>query len=248
MVETTYEKVNKVYEGKAKVLYTTGHYDFLIQHFKDDATAFNNLKKGTISNKGILNNYISEYLMVALGEMNIPTHLIKRLDDREQAIYRANIIPVEVIVRNVAAGSITKRLGIKEGTKLDNALIEFYYKCDELNDPFINDDQIINFGWATADDLEQMRAYTRKINNFLQGLFFGVGIRLIDFKIEFGLASKNSQLILADEISPDSCRLWDIETNQKLDKDRFREDLGNIPEAYHEIVKRLGIKIPNLQE
>ncbi len=233
----------QIYEGKAKILYEGPEPGTLIQYFKDDATAFNAQKKATLQGKGVLNNRISEHIMIALGRIGIPTHFIKRVNMREQLIKKVEIVPLEVICRNVAAGSMSKRLGIEEGTQLPRAIVEFCYKKDELGDPLIAEEHVTAFGWATPQEVDDMVAYTLRINDFLQGMFFGIGIRLVDFKIEFGRHYENDtvELLLADEISPDSCRLWDIETNKKLDKDRFRRDLGDVTEAYAEVATRLGI-------
>jgi phosphoribosylaminoimidazole-succinocarboxamide synthase len=237
----------QIYEGKAKVLFEGPEPGTLIQYFKDDATAFNNQKKGIISGKGVLNNRISEFIMLRLREVGIPTHFIKRLNMREQLIRAVEIIPLEVIVRNVAAGSLSKRLGIVEGTPLSKALVEFSYKNDALEDPLVGEDHILTFGWADPLELDEIKHMALRINDFLYGMFAGVGIRLIDFKIEFGRISNEDndyvELVLADEISPDSCRLWDAKTNEKMDKDRFRRDLGGVAEAYQEVARRLGIFI-----
>lgn len=233
----------RVYEGKAKVLYEGPEPGTLVQYFKDDTTAFDNKKKAVIEGKGVLNNRISEYIMMKLNEIGVPTHFIKRLNMREQLIREVEIIPLEVVVRNVAAGSMSKRLGIPEGTALPRSIIEFYYKSDELSDPMVSEDHITAFGWAGPQELDDVIALALRINDFLVGLFLGIGIRLVDFKLEFGRLWENdvARIVLADEISPDSCRLWDIETNEKLDKDRFRRDLGNVAEAYSEVARRLGI-------
>ncbi len=233
----------RVYEGKAKILYEGPEPGTLIQHFKDDATAFNNRKHDRIEGKGVLNNRISEYLFLRLGEMGIPTHFIRRLNMREQLIREVEIIPVEVVVRNVAAGSLSKRLGLEEGTQLPRSIIEFYYKSDELDDPMVSEEHVTAFGWANPQEIDEMMALALRINDFLSGLFLGIGIRLVDFKVEFGRLVENDmmRIVLADEISPDSCRLWDIATNDKLDKDRFRRDMGGLLEAYGEVARRLGI-------
>ena len=233
----------QIYEGKAKILYEGPEPGTLIQYFKDDATAFNAQKKATLQGKGVLNNRISEHIMIALGRIGIPTHFIKRVNMREQLIKKVDIVPLEVICRNVAAGSMSKRLGIEEGTQLPRAIVEFCYKKDELGDPLISEEHVTAFGWATPQEVDEMIAYTLRINDFLQGMFFGIGIRLVDFKIEFGRHYDGDmvELLLADEISPDSCRLWDLETDRKLDKDRFRRDLGDVTEAYAEVATRLGI-------
>ncbi len=232
-----------IYEGKAKQLFEGPEPGTLIQHFKDDATAFNNMKKGTISGKGVINNRISEYLMLRLAEIGIPTHFIRSLNMREQLIKSVQIVPLEVIVRNYAAGSFAKRFGVKEGKPLGHPLIEYCYKKDELGDPFVTEEHIFAFGWASPQELDEIRMYALRINDFLSGLFLGVGIRLVDFKLEFGRLFENDreQLVLADEISPDNCRLWDAETGRKLDKDRFRQDLGQIEDAYREVARRLGV-------
>jgi phosphoribosylaminoimidazole-succinocarboxamide synthase len=233
----------KVYEGKAKILFEGPEPGTLVQYFKDDATAFNNEKKGVITGKGVLNNRISEYIMLRLGEVGIPTHFVRRLNMREQLIREVEIIPVEVIVRNIAAGSLSKRLGIAEGTALPRSIVEFCYKSDELGDPMVSEEHITAFGWATPAEIDDMMALSLRINDVLYGLFAGVGIRLVDFKIEFGRLYQDEDVrtVLADEISPDSCRLWDIQSNEKLDKDRFRRDMGGVAEAYQEVARRLGI-------
>ena len=233
----------QIYEGKAKILYEGPEPGTLVQYFKDDATAFNAQKKATLDGKGVLNNRISEYVMLRLGEIGIQTHFIKRLNMREQLIKKVEIIPLEVICRNVAAGTMAKRLGIEEGEKLPRSIVEFCLKRDDLGDPLIAEEHIYAFGWATETELDEMITMTLRINDYLQGMFGGVGINLIDFKIEFGrLTTENGhKVVLADEISPDSCRLWDRETNKKLDKDRFRRDLGDVTEAYTEVATRLGI-------
>ena len=232
-----------IYEGKAKQLFEGPEPGTLIQHFKDDATAFNNMKKGTINGKGVLNNRISEYLMLKLHDMGIPTHFIRRLNMREQLIKQVQIVPLEVIVRNYAAGSFAKRYGVQEGKALGHPLIEYCYKSDKLGDPFITEEHIFAFGLATPQEMDEIRMYAFRINDFLSGLFTGIGIRLVDFKLEFGRLQENDreQLILADEISPDNCRLWDLKTGHKLDKDRFRQDLGEVEDAYREVARRLGV-------
>jgi len=233
----------RVYEGKAKVLFEGPEPGTLVQYFKDDATAFNNQKKGVITGKGVLNNRISEYLMTRLAEVGIPTHFVRRLNMREQLIREVEIIPLEVIVRNIAAGSFSERFGMTEGTPLPRSIVEFCYKSDELGDPMVSEEHATAFGWASPQEIDDMMALSLRINDFLSGLFLGVGIRLVDFKVEFGRLWENDQvrLILADEISPDSCRLWDIATNDKMDKDRFRRDLGNVEQAYQEVARRLGV-------
>jgi phosphoribosylaminoimidazole-succinocarboxamide synthase len=238
-------KGKKLYEGKAKIIYETNNKELVIQHFKDDATAFNALKKANIEGKGVLNNRISEYLLNSLGQCGIQTHLIKRLNMREQLIKQAQIIPVEFVIRNIATGSLTKRLGISEGTVLEKPLLEYYLKNDELNDPLISKEHIYSFEWASQKEVEEIDKMSLRINDILQGIFRGVGIKLVDFKIEYGrIWNKDKEInevILADEISPDTCRLWDIKTDKKLDKDRFRKDLGNLIEAYQDVARRLGI-------
>ncbi len=233
----------KLYEGKAKILYKGPDPDTLIQYFKDDATAFNNKKKAQIPGKGVLNNFISELIMTRLKEINVPTHFLKRINMREQLIRKLEIIPIEVVVRNIATGSLVKRLGIKEGKLLSRPIIEFYLKNDELNDPIISEEHIVVFEWASPSELEEIISLSSRINDFLTGYFFSLNIRLVDFKLEFGRYWKNDEIniILADEISPDNCRLWDINTNKKLDKDRFRQDLGDVDKAYKEVAYRLGV-------
>jgi len=236
-------KRRQIYEGKAKILYEGPEPGTLVQHFKDDATAFNAKKKGVIAGKGVINNRISEYLMVRLSEIGIPTHFVRRLNMREQLVREVEIIPVEVVIRNVVAGSLAKRLGMNEGTPLPRSIVEYYYKSDALNDPMITEEHITAFGWATPQDLDDIMSMALRVNDFMCGLFLGVGIRLVDFKLEFGRLWEDEQMriVLADEISPDSCRLWDMQTNEKMDKDRFRRDLGNVEEAYQEVARRLGI-------
>jgi phosphoribosylaminoimidazole-succinocarboxamide synthase len=233
----------QIYEGKAKVLFEGPEPSTLVAHFKDDATAFNNKKRGTITGKGVINNRISEYLMMRLGEAGVPTHFVRRLNMREQLVRKVEIIPVEVIVRNVAAGSICKRLGLQEGEPLPRSIVEYCYKSDELDDPLIAEEHITAFGWATPSEIDEILSLTLRVNDFLSGLFFGIGIRLVDFKLEFGRfwEDEEMRIVLADELSPDNCRLWDIKTSKKLDKDRFRRDLGRVEEAYQEVARRLGI-------
>lgn len=233
----------QIYEGKAKILYEGPEPGTLIQYFKDDATAFNAQKKGVLSGKGVLNNRISEHLFTALASIGIPTHFIRRLNMREQLVRQVEIIPIEVVVRNVAAGSLSKRLGIEEGTPLPRTIVEFYYKDDDLGDPMITEEHIACFGWAGRDELADIIDMSVRINDFLAGMFAGVGVRLVDFKLEFGRLWEDdlARVILADEISPDGCRLWDMKTDEKLDKDRFRRDLGGEVEAYQEIARRLGL-------
>jgi len=233
----------KIYEGKAKILYEGPEPGTLIQYFKDDATAFNAQKKAVLEGKGVINNRISEFVMTRLNAIGVHNHFIKRLNLREQLIKEVEIIPLEVICRNIAAGSMSQRLGIEEGTPLPRSIIEFCYKDDKLGDPMVTEEHITAFNWASTQEIDDILAMTVRINDFLTGLFAGVGITLVDFKIEFGRIFEGdfSRVILADEISPDSCRLWDIASGEKLDKDRFRRDLGNVIESYAEVAKRLGI-------
>ncbi len=233
----------QIYEGKAKILYEGPEPDTLIQYFKDDATAFNAQKRGTISGKGVLNNRISEHLFTLLGNIGVPHHFIRRLNMREQLIRRVEIVPIEVVVRNVAAGSLTKRLGIEEGTPLPRTLIEYCYKDDALGDPLVAEEHIACFNWCSQEELHDIQDMAVRINDFMCGLFAGIGIRLVDFKLEFGRYFEGdfSRIILADEISPDGCRLWDMASGEKLDKDRFRRDLGGEVEAYQEVARRLGL-------
>lgn len=232
-----------IYEGKAKKLFEGPEPGTLIQHFKDDATAFNAKKKGTIAGKGIINNKISEFLMSRLNDMGIPTHFIRGLNMREQLVRAVDIVPIEVIIRNYAAGSFAERFGAIEGEALGSPLMEFCLKDDRLGDPFIAEDHIYAFGIAQPDEIDEIRHYALRINDFLSGLFYGHGIRLIDLKLEFGryYEGEMEMIVLADEISPDTCRLWDIATNDKMDKDRFRRDLGGTEEAYREVARRLGV-------
>ncbi|MGI8724810.1 MAG: phosphoribosylaminoimidazolesuccinocarboxamide synthase [Methyloceanibacter sp.] len=237
----------RIYEGKAKILYEGPEPGTLVQHFKDDATAFNNKKHDRIEGKGVLNNRISEYFFQKLGDIGVPTHFIKRLNMREQLIREVEIIPIEVVVRNVAAGSLATRLGLEEGTPLPRSIVEFYYKSDQLEDPMVSEEHITAFGWASPQELDDIMSLSLRINDFLSGLLLGVGIRLVDFKCEFGRLWENEQMrvILADEISPDCARLWDVETQDKLDKDRFRRDMGGLVEAYQEVARRLGLHVDN---
>ena len=233
------KKGTQLYEGKAKKVYLTDDPDVLIVDYKDDATAFNGEKKGTIVGKGAINNRMSNYLFKQLEKKGIPTHLIEELSDRETAVKKVSIVPLEVIVRNVAAGSFSKRLGVPEGTEFTEPTIEFSYKNDELGDPLINDYFARALDLASWDEIETIKKYAFKINEVLKEFFLAAELRLIDFKIEFG--RYHGTIILADEISPDTCRLWDVHTNEKLDKDRFRRDLGNVEEAYQEVMKRIGL-------
>ena len=236
-------KGKKLYEGKAKILYEGPEKGTAIQHFKDDATAFNNQKKSIVEGKGVLNNRISEHILNNLNQIGIPTHLVKRLNMREQLVRLVEIYPIEFIVRNIATGSLTKRLGIADGTVLSKPLLEYSYKNDELGDPVVAKEHIYEFGWLSTAELNLINDYCLRINDFMQGMFRAVGIKLVDFKLEFGKAKIDGKekILLADEISPDTCRLWDISSEKKLDKDRFRKDLGNIIQAYQEVARRLGI-------
>ena len=237
------KKGKKLYEGKAKIIYATSDKNLVIQYFKDDATAFNNQKKSTIEGKGVLNNRISEHILSNLNQIGIKNHLVKRLNMREQLVKLVDIIPIEFIVRNIATGSLTKRLGIEDGTVLEYPLIEYCLKDDKLGDPNISREHILAFNWLNAIQLDLIDENLKRLNDFLLGLFRGVGIKLVDFKVEFGFTQESGKnnIILADEISPDTCRLWDSITDKKLDKDRFRKDLGDLIPAYTEVAKRLGI-------
>ncbi len=233
----------KVYEGKAKILYEGPEPGTLVQYFKDDTTANNAEKMTVVDGKGVLNNRLSEYFMRGLANIGVPTHFIKRLNMREQLIRQAEIIPLEVIVRNFAAGSMAKRLGMEEGATLPRPIIEFSYKNDALGDPLVPEEYIMAFGWASQQDLDDIVAIAVRVNDFLAGVMHGVGIKLVDFKIEIGRVWEGDfmRLIVVDEISPDSCRLWDIATGRKLDKDVFRRDLGDLSDAYTEVARRLGV-------
>ncbi len=237
----------KIYEGKAKILYEGPEPGTIVQYFKDDATAFNAEKKDVIEGKGVLNNRLSEFFMTGLNYIGVPTHFIKRLNMREQLVRQVEIVPLEVIVRNYAAGTMSKRLGIEEGTQLPRPIVEYCYKDDSLGDPLVTEEHIAAFGWASQQDMDDILSLALRVNDYLSGLMYGVGIRLVDFKIEIGRVYDGDfqRLIVADEISPDSCRLWDIETNQKLDKDVFRRDLGSLTDAYTEVAKRLGVMPKN---
>jgi len=237
------KKGKKIYEGKAKIIFATEDKNLAIQHFKDDATAYNNQKKDIIEGKGILNNRISEHILSNLKQIGIKNHLVKRINMREQLVKLVEIIPIEFVVRNIASGSLTKRLGIEDGTVLEYPLIEYCLKNDELGDPIVSREHILAFKWMNILELDWINEEVKRINDFLQGMFRGVGIKLVDFKVEFGRTQINekNEIILADEISPDTCRLWDANTDKKLDKDRFRKDLGNLIEAYQEIARRLDI-------
>ena len=236
-----------VYEGKAKILYEGPEAGTLIQYFKDDATAFNAEKHSVIEGKGVLNNRLSEHIMTGLNAIGVPTHFIKRINMREQLVRAVDIIPLEVVVRNVAAGSMAKRLGLDEGTPLPRPVVEFYFKDDKLGDPLVTEEHILAFNWANQQDLDDMIALGLRVNDFVSGLMYGVGIKLVDFKIEIGRIYDGDfqRLIVADEITPDSCRLWDMESGQKFDKDVFRRDLGDLVEAYAEVARRLGVMPKN---
>ncbi len=238
----------KVYEGKAKILYEGPEPGTLVQYFKDDATAFNAQKKDVIDGKGVLNNRLSEFFMKGLSQIGVPTHFIKRINMREQLIRSVEIIPLEVIVRNYAAGTMSERLGIEEGTLLPRPIVEFCLKDDSLGDPLVSEEHIIAFGWASQQDLDDMVALALRVNDFMSGCMLAVGIKLVDFKIEIGRVWDGDfqRLVVADEISPDSCRLWDMETGQKLDKDVFRRDLGDLADAYTEVARRLGVLPSNV--
>ncbi len=233
----------KIYEGKAKILYEGPEPGTLIQYFKDDATAFNAQKKAVLEGKGVINNKISEFIMTKLNGIGVQNHFIKRLNLREQLIREVEIIPLEVVCRNIVAGSMAKRFGLPEGQQLPRSIIEFYYKNDALEDPMVTEEHVTAFNWANTQEIDDILATTLRVNDFLSGMFAAVGITLVDFKIEYGRLFEGdfSRVILADEISPDSCRLWDAQTNEKLDKDRFRRDMGNVIESYTEVAKRLGI-------
>jgi phosphoribosylaminoimidazole-succinocarboxamide synthase len=233
----------KIYEGKAKILYEGPEPGTIVQHFKDDATAFDGTKKAILEGKGVLNNQISAFIMTNLNQIGVPTHFIKRMNMREQLVREVEIIPLEVVCRNVAAGSLSKRLGLEEGTPLPRSIVEFYYKNDDLHDPLVAEEHITAFNWASTQEIDDIMAISLRVNDYLFGMFAAVGIKLIDFKIEFGRLYEGDMVrtVIADEISPDSCRLWDVQTNEKLDKDRFRRDLGNVTEAYTEVARRLGI-------
>ncbi|MFP4237669.1 phosphoribosylaminoimidazolesuccinocarboxamide synthase [Rhodosalinus sp.] len=237
----------KIYEGKAKILYEGPEPGTLVQYFKDDATAFNAEKHEVIDGKGVLNNRLSEFFMTGLNNIGVPTHFIRRLNMREQLVRACEIIPLEVVVRNFAAGSMAKRLGIEEGTPLPRPIVEYYYKDDKLGDPMVTEEHIAAFGWASQQDMDDVVSLALRVNDFLSGVMMAVGIRLVDFKIEVGRVYDGDfqRLIVADEISPDSCRLWDVQTGQRLDKDVFRRDLGNLSDAYTEVARRLGVMPKN---
>ncbi|MBR4509379.1 MAG: phosphoribosylaminoimidazolesuccinocarboxamide synthase [Ruminococcus sp.] len=232
------EKKEQLYEGKAKKVYATNDPDLVIVDYKDDATAFNGEKKGTITGKGVINNKMTNFMFKMLEKEGVPTHLVEEISDRETIVKKVSIVPLEVIIRNVAAGSFSKRMGVEEGKQLLCPILEFSYKNDDLGDPFINDYYALALGIATQEDIDTISKYAFKVNEFMVKFFKGLNIDLIDFKIEFGKTSDGT-IILADEISPDTCRFWDSTTHEKLDKDRFRRDMGGVEEAYQEIMKRL---------
>ena len=236
--ELIMKKLQQIYEGKAKKVFATDDPDVVLVDYKDDATAFNGLKKGTITGKGVINNRVTNFLMQMLEKNGIPTHYIEEISDRETLVKKVDIVPLEVIVRNIAAGSLSKRLGVPEGTKLKKSVIEYCYKNDDLGDPMVNEYHIAAMGWATEEEVKLIAGYSLKINKLLSSFLKQSGIELIDFKLEFGKTSDGT-IVLADEISPDTCRFWDSKTHEKLDKDRFRRDLGGVEDAYQEILKRL---------
>ena len=233
----------QIYEGKAKVLFEGPEPGTLVQHFKDEASALNDQKRGIIPGKGVLNNRISEFLMLKLAEIGIPTHLVRRLNMREQLVREVEMIPIGVVVRNLAAGSLSRRLGIAEGTALPRSIIEYHYRNDGLGDPLVGEEHITAFGWASTHELDEIVRVALRVNDFLTGLFIGINIRLVDFRLKFGrlYTDDEMRIVVADEISPDSCRLWDSRTNEKMDADRFREDLGGVEEGYQEVARRLGL-------
>ncbi len=233
-------KTKQLYEGKAKKVWATDDENIVIVDYKDDATAFNGIKKGTITGKGVVNNKMSNYLMQLLEKHGVPTHFVKELSDRETAVKKVTIVPLEVIIRNRAAGSICKRLGLEEGMDFVCPSIEFSYKDDELGDPLINGYHAVSCGFATREEVERIKELAFKVNDVLKEYFASIGVELIDFKLEFGKTADGT-IVLADEISPDTCRFWDIKTHEKLDKDRFRRDLGGVEEAYEEMMKRVGL-------
>lgn len=232
------EKTEQLYEGKAKKVYATNDPDLVIVSYKDDATAFNGAKKGTIVGKGVVNNRMSNYLMEKLEKIGVPTHYVEEISDRETIVKKVSIVPLEVIVRNIAAGSLSKRLGLPEGTKMGRTVLEYCYKCDELDDPMVNAYHIMAMGWCTQEELNTIATMALKVNQFLKKYFASINVELVDFKIEFGKTS-DGKIVLADEISPDTCRFWDATTHEKLDKDRFRRDMGGVEDAYKEMMKRV---------
>lgn len=233
------KKMEQLYEGKAKKVFATDDADFCIVDYKDDATAFNGQKKGTITGKGVVNNKMSNYLFKLLEKKGIPTHFVEQLSDRETLVKKVEIVPLEVIIRNKAAGSMAKRLGLKEGTELKCPVLEFSYKCDALDDPMVNESHVLAVGYATKEEVDEISSMALKVNEILKEFFLSVNIELIDFKLEFG--RYHGKIVLADEISPDTCRFWDVHTHEKLDKDRFRRDMGGVEEAYQEVMERIGL-------
>ncbi|QAT49710.1 phosphoribosylaminoimidazolesuccinocarboxamide synthase [Caproiciproducens sp. NJN-50] len=233
------KKLEQLYEGKAKKVFATDDRDLCIVDYKDDATAFNGQKRGTITGKGVVNNKMSNYLFKLLEEKGVPTHFVEQLSDRETLVKKVEIVPLEVIIRNKAAGSMAKRLGLKEGMELKRPVLEFSYKCDELDDPMVNESHVLAVGYATKAEVDEISSFALKINEILKEFFLSVNIELIDFKLEFG--RYHGKIILADEISPDTCRFWDVHTHEKLDKDRFRRDMGGVEEAYQEVMERIGL-------
>lgn len=233
----------QLYEGKGKVLFEGPEPGTIVQYFKDDALSYPEGRKGIITGKGVLNNRISEYLMMRLSDIGVPTHFVRRLNMREQLVREVEIIPVVLVVRNVAAGTFAERFGLAEGTPLPRSIVEYEYKSDELKNPMIAEEHITAFGWAAPPDLDEMMAIALRTNDFLNGLFLGCGLRLVDFRVEFGRLweEEHVRLLLADELSPDNCRLWDVKTGEKMDRDRFDRDLGNVEEGYQEVARRLGI-------
>lgn len=236
------QKLKEIYSGKAKTLFTTENPDYLIVDFRDDTTAFDGTKKAKLTRKGVVNNYFNAFIMQQLEKAGIATHFVKVFSENETVVKHLDMIKVECVVRNIAAGSLCRRLGVKEGLEFDPPLFEFFLKNDELHDPMINDNHILSFGWATQDEIAKMKELTLKVNQVLKPLFFKAGMLLVDYKLEFGRF--HGQIVLGDEFTPDGCRIWDAETRKILDKDRFRKDLGNVIEAYEEAAQRLGIKIP----
>ena len=233
----------QVYEGRGKVLFEGPEPGTLVQYFKDDAYEQQTRKAGTITGKGVLNNRISEYLMQRLDEIGVPTHFVRRLNMREQLVREVEIIPITIVVRNIVAGDLAERFAMPEGTALPRSIVEFYYKSDELSSPMVTEEHITAFGWAHPQDIDEILALSLRVNDFLTGLFLGIGLRLVDVQLEFGRLWENEhmRIVLADEISPDNCRLWDLQTNEPMDKDRFSKDLGRVEEAYQEVARRLGI-------
>ena len=232
------EKTEQLYEGKAKKVFATNDPSLVIVSYKDDATAFNGAKKGTIVGKGVVNNRMSNFLMEKLEAAGVPTHFVKEISDRETVVKKVSIVPLEVIVRNIAAGSLSKRLGLPEGTPMKRTVIEYCYKCDALDDPMVNEYHILAMEYCTKEELDTIASMALKINEFLKKFFTSIKVELVDFKLEFG-KTQDGKIVLADEISPDTCRFWDAETHEKLDKDRFRRDMGGVEDAYKEMMKRV---------